>query len=227
VLAVVGAVPFLILAAVHWQYGPLAEYGDWSQYLLHADALLHGRSYGDIGYIFTARNPFIGPPVQPPGLPIALTPLLALTGGARESVVYKLFMVACVLAFLAAVGAYFSRHGSRTLAVATMLIVGLWLEVGFATNVVQPDAGFCAILWAMFCVVDNPGTWTWRRGMAVAVLGLAALAFRLAALPILPAMACYALLHRRDAGTRSWTPLAIWCAAGAVAALAVPGVLTF
>ena len=226
-MALVGAIPFLVLAAWHWQYGPLAQFGDWAQYLLHADALRHGRAYGDIGYIFTSRNPFIGPPVQPPGLPAALVPILAATGGARESVIYKLFMVGCALAFLAAVVAYFSRHGNKPLALATVLVTGLWIETGFATNVVQPDLGFSAFVWGIFCLADRPGTWSWRRVVAITALGLVALAFRLAALPLLPAVALFALSHRRELGARPWVPVLVWCLAGAVVAAASPGVLTF
>src|SRR4029450_647152 len=118
----VGGIPFLILVAWHWHYGPLAQFGDWAQYLLHADALRHGRPYGDIVYIFTSRNPFIGPPVQPPGLPVLLVPLLLITGGAREAALYKLFMLVCSLAFLGAVAAYFTRHGSRALALVTVRV---------------------------------------------------------------------------------------------------------
>lgn len=226
-IALVGAVPFLVLAAWHWQFGPLAKFGDWAQYLMHADALRHGRAYGDIGYIFTSRNPFIGPPVQPPGLPAALVPLLVATGGARESVVYKLFMVGCVLAFLAAVAAYLTRHGNKPLALATVLVTGLSIETGFATNVVQPDVGFSALVWAVFCLADRSGTWSWRRVVAITALGLVALAFRLAALPLVPAVALFAFVHRRRLGTRPWVPVVVWCLVGAVAAASSPGALTF
>ena len=226
-VALIGAVPFLILAAWHWPLGPLAQFGDWAQYLLHADALRHGRPYGDIGYIFTSRNPFIGPPVQPPGLPAALVPLLALTDGARDSALYKLFMVASSLAFLGSIAVYFTRTERRPLAIATLLVTGLWLESGFATNTVQPDAPFAAIVWAIFCLTDRAGPWSWRRAIAIAVLGLAALAFRLAALPIVPAVALYALLHRRTLGLRPWVPVAVWCACGLAALALMPNALAF
>lgn len=222
-----GAIPFLVLAASHWSIGPLARFGDWAQYLSHADALRLGRPYGDIGYIFTSRAPFIGPPVQPPGLPAALLPLLVMTGGARESVIYKLFMVACVLAFLAGVAIYFTRQGSRTLALATVLVTGLWLETGFATNAVQPDAPFCALVWAVLCLADRGGSWGWRRVAAITMLGLAALAFRIAAAPLVPAVALFALVHRRDVGARAWVPVAVWCLCGLAAAALVPGALAF
>lgn len=226
-LFAVGVIPFLVLAAWHWRYGPLTAFGDWAQYMLHADALLHGRAYGDIGYIFTSRNPFIGPPVQPPGLPAVLVPVLALTDGAREGAPYKLLMLAFVLAFLAVVTAYFSRLDDRALALAATLLTGLWIEVGFATNAVQPDVGFSALVWGVFYLADRPGEWSWGRVAGITVLGLAALAFRLAALPLVPALALYAVLHRRELGGRPWVPVLVWCAGGAVAAATVPGALAF
>jgi len=226
-LALVGAIPFLALVVAHWGLGPLAAFGDWAQYLLHADAIRHGRAYGDIGYIFTARNPLIGPPLEPPGLPAALIPLLAITDGARESAVYKLFMVGCGLAFLWGVAAYFARHGSRPLALATVLMTGLAMEIAFTTNTVTPDAGFCAIVWAIFCLADRPGRWSWSRAIAITMLGFAALAFRLAALPIVPAVALYALIHQRELGFRPWIPVLTWGLAGLAAAAAAPGAVTF
>src|SRR5574338_1394540 len=179
-LLLVAIAPFLVLVAWHWRYGPLAAFGDWAQYLLHADAIRHGRSYGDIGYIFTSRNPFIGPPVQPPGLPLMLVPFLALTGGAREGVVYKLLMVLFAIVFLAAAWRYLERDRNGWLATAAVMITGLWLEVAYVTNVVQPDVAFSAFLWLIFLLVDGGGRWTWPRVAAVTALGFAALAFRLA-----------------------------------------------
>ena len=72
--------PFVILAALHWSYAPLITAGDYAQYLLHADALAHGRAYADIGYIYSPLAPFIGPRVQPPGLPLTILPIVAVGG---------------------------------------------------------------------------------------------------------------------------------------------------
>ena len=224
---VAGVVPFLVLAARHWQYGPLAAFGDWAQYMSHADALWHGRPYGDIGYIFTSQNPFIGPPIQPPGLPAALVPVLALTGGARDAAAYKAFMVVWALAFLGLVMMYFSRGGDRALGVVTAAVVGLWLETSFATNVVQPDIPCCAFLWGAFYLADTRGAWTWPRVAGITLLGFSAVAFRLAALPLLPALFLYALIHRREQRVRLWIPVGTWVVCGIVAALAVPDALTF
>ena len=219
--------PFLALVAWHWRYGPLAAFGDWSQYLLHADALRHGRAYGDIGYIFTRLNPYIGPPAQPPGLPMVLVPVLALTGGAREAATYKLLMLAFALAFLWAAWTYFARYDNRWFAIVAVMITGLWLEASFVTNVVQPDVGFCAFLWIIFAIADQRTAWTWSRVAVVTVLGFAALAFRVAALPIFPAVGAYALIRRRELGLRPFVPVIAWSLCGLIGAALVPGALTF
>ena len=224
---VLGTLPFVLLVAWNWHYGPIAALGDWAQYMLHADALLHGRSYGDIGYIFTNRNPFIGPPTQPPGLPAVLVPLLALTDGAREASVYKMLMVAFALAFLGGALAYFTRHAGPMVAAATVMLTGLWLEAGFVTNAVQPDVGFCAFVWGILYLVDRDRPWRWRDAIIVSVLGIAALAFRVAALPLVPAVAVYAWMHRRENGARAFIPVVVWGVCGLVAAVAIPGALTF
>ena len=211
-----GAVPFLVFAAWHWPHGPRADYADYAQYLLHGEALLKGRPYGDIGYIYTKLAPYIGPPVQPPGLPAALVPLLALTNGARESGVYKGFMVLCVLVFLAAAAAYLSRFGSRPLVIATLILVGVWIETTFATTALEPDVIFAALVWLTFIVIDRPGEWTWKQLILITALGLAALSFRLAALPLLPAVALYALINRRKVGPLAFVPVLVWCLCAAI-----------
>ncbi len=226
-VALAGTLPFLVLAAWHWRYGPLVQFGDWAQYMLHADTIRHGRAYGDIGYIFTDLNPFIGPPVQPPGLPAVLVPLLVVTHGARESAVYKLFMILCAVAFLVAVALYLTRYGSRALAFIGVVATGLWLEAGFATNVVQPDMASCAFLWTLFGLVDAKGQWSWARVGAITLLGLAAMSFRVAALPLVPALALYGAIHRGELGARPFVPVLVWCLAGAVALTLSAGALTF
>jgi len=223
----VGAVPFLILAAKHFPYPPPAGLGDWAQYLLHANALLDGRRYGDIGYIFTRHAPFIGPPVQPPGLPAALVPLLALTNAAPDSPLYKIFMILCVLAFLGTAGSFLARHGSPTVVLATLLLTGVWVETGFATTAVQPDVIFAALVSLIFLVADRPGEWTLGRVAIMTTLGLAALSLRMAALPLVPALAIYVVMNRRKVGTLAFAPVLVWCLVGAVAVAASPGSMTF
>lgn len=223
----IGVLPFLALVAWHWSLGPLAMFGDWSHYLLHADAIYRGRAYTDIGYLFTNLNPYIGPRAQPPGLPLVLAPILAITGGSHDLTIYKLLMVAFALAFLACAFIYIARRSGPAIAAASVTITGLWLETGFVTNVVQPDVGFCAFIWAILCIADGKRAWTTAHVGLVTVLGLAAIGFRVAAIPLVPALAVYALVHRRRLGWRPIIPVAVWAACGVAAAIAIPGALTF
>src|SRR5437660_727548 len=66
-LAAACVIPFLVLVAAHWRTGPLRGAGDWAQFLLHAQAIVNRRPYGDIGYLFTYHAVFVGPRAQPPG----------------------------------------------------------------------------------------------------------------------------------------------------------------
>ena len=222
----IATLPFLVLVAFHWPLGPLSALGDWAQYLLHAEALYRGRSYTETGYIFTALNPFIGPQAQPPGLPAILVPIVAATDAARDQTPYKLLMVAFALAFMALAFTYFRRRTSAAIAAATTMVTGLWLEVSFVSNVVQPDVAFSAFVWAILCLADRPSTWTPRRVVAITLLGLLALTFRAAAVPLVPALAAYAIAHRRATGWRPLAPVAVWLICGLIAALAVPEMLS-
>jgi len=61
--------PFVVLMARQWSYGCGLVCGDYAQYYLHADALLHGRSYSDIGYIYNSRLLVLGKPDELKALP--------------------------------------------------------------------------------------------------------------------------------------------------------------
>ena len=61
-------IPFAAVNSARWSDPPSAVEGDYAHYLLHAKALAEGRSYSDIGYIYTPLN-LVGPRLQPPGWP--------------------------------------------------------------------------------------------------------------------------------------------------------------
>lgn len=76
----VALLPFLSLAISHWPWTPPASDGDYAQYLGHARALLTGRPYAEVGYIYLPDAWGIGPPSHPPGLPLLLAPIIAIDG---------------------------------------------------------------------------------------------------------------------------------------------------
>jgi hypothetical protein len=96
-------VPFFVLLALRWNWPPSATSGDYAQYLSHARALVEGRPYSDIGYIFQPAASLIGPRNYPPGLAVTLAPVVAL-GGVHSPLV-RLLMLACVVLFVTLAGA--------------------------------------------------------------------------------------------------------------------------
>lgn len=211
-LLAVALLPFAALAAYHWNWGAPPGYGDHAQYLTHARAIVEGRPYTDIGYIYHAAAPMIGPRAYPPGLPVTLAPIVALAG--TDSPWNQVLMLASVLAF--ALIAY------RRLAIAiapwqAALAAGftaLALEARFGTIVPMSDPGFCALLWGLILAVDTAATWTWRRIAIITSLGFAAMAYRVPGVVVVPALGLYALLTWREHHGRRLIPVAIWGAIG-------------
>jgi len=132
-----------------------------------------------------------------------------------------------VVRFLAAAGAYLARYGSRPLVIAALALTGLWVETVYATTAIQPDVAFAALVWLVILIVDRPGEWSWGRAALIATLGLAALSFRVAGLPLLPAVALHALVYRRKIGKLAVVPVLVWCLCGAAAFAASPSAITY
>jgi len=216
-LLLLGILPFLILAVAHWSTLPAAKGGDYAQYLLHAKAIVDGRSYGDIGYLFTPYNPIIGPRVQLPGWPLLLAPGVAVFG---TSLAYaKLLAIIAAAGFLVFVGLRLARDDEPWIAAATAAIVGVALESTFATNNPISDLPFAAALWGMIWVADRPAPWTWRRAGIVFLLGGFAMATRVLGAAIVPALAITAFGRSRGERAKVLAPVIAWCAAGTTAVL--------
>jgi hypothetical protein len=207
--------PFLVLVVARWRQLPSITEGDYAQYYLHATALLQGRPYGDIGYIFTQYNPWLGPPTQPPGWPLTLLPVLAAFG--PNAFAIKLLLVLMGLLMLVLAGLRISRGSGRAAGGAAVLVTGVALESMNATHAAISDVGFGALAWAVILAADRPGAWTAKRIALVTLLGLGVLSYRTAGAALIPAMLLFAVV-RRD-GWRPVVPVAIWVLAGVVVAL--------
>jgi hypothetical protein len=187
---------------------PPLSHGDYAQYLLHADALLHGRSYTDIGYIFSETRAQVGPRAQPPGLPLTLVPLLAAVGADHAAL--RMLMVGSALAFLVIAGIYFWRRMGPGAGLAVPAMVGVALESNYVSASVISDLGFAALLWGTIAAADADGPWTRRRVVAVTLLGLGAMAYRIPGVVLVPAMLGYALLAPREQRRLAIVPFAVW-----------------
>lgn len=210
--------PFAVLMMRQWPYGCGLVCGDYAQYYLHATALLHGRSYTDIGYIYTTLNPWIGPPAQPPGFPLTLVPVFALFGPSPTAI--KLLLQLCAVLFLLLAGFRVARSGGRTAGVAAVLLTGVALASMYATDSALSDLGFCALFWAFILVADRPGEWSWGRIASLTLLGLAAMSYRTAGAALIPAAILYAMVGGK--GRRAITPAVIWMCLAAVVAVRLP-----
>ncbi|MGH7712553.1 MAG: hypothetical protein ACREOG_14780, partial [Gemmatimonadaceae bacterium] len=207
-------VPFLALAVVHWDWSPATSASDYAQYLMHARAIIEGRPYGDIGYIYNPAAGLIGPPTFPPGLPLTLAPLVAL--GGVHSPLARLLMLASVLVFAALATWRLARDVAPWQAALAGAFSAYAIEASGSTLAPISDPGFAALVWGTVIAVDSERAWTWRRVAAVTALGFAALSYRAAGVALVPGLLLYALLQRRRMGMRPFVPPALWTAAGVI-----------
>ncbi len=193
--------PFLVVAVASFAHPPAATDGDYAQYLLHAKAIAEGRSYSDIGYIYTDLN-LVGPANQPPGWPLVLAPFVRVFG--MESPVIKLLVVLLIGAFALIAGQYHVRRGEALAGVLVAATVPLTLELQRATGSALSDPLFCVLVWATLCTADQAGSW--RRSLVVALLAVAALSVRVAGVALVPALLLHALLRQRSLTLRALAP---------------------
>jgi hypothetical protein len=209
--------PFALLAAHHWNWGAPPGFGDHAQYLAHARAIVEGRPYGDIGYIYHPAAPMLGPRAYPPGLPLTLAPIVAIFG--VDSVMNQVLMILSIIAF----GYFAFRRLEKVIAPwQAALAAGftaLALETRFGSLVPLSDPGFCALLWALVLAVDTTSRWTWQRLALITALGFAAIAYRIPGVTVIPALTLYALVTWRQHGGRALIPVALWAVAGVVVLL--------
>ncbi|MGQ0539325.1 MAG: hypothetical protein ACT4R6_10290 [Gemmatimonadaceae bacterium] len=211
-LLVLGLIPFGVLAAYHWTWGAPIGAGDHSQYLAHALAVAEGRPYADVGYIPHAYAPMVAPRAYPPGLPLTLAPIVAL--GGVESPLIRVLMLLSAVAF-----GYFAYRRLALSVAAWQAALAAAISV-FAVEALNgtlvpiSDVGTAALLWAIILAADTAKGWTARRCALVTALGFAAMAYRVPAAVIVPALAVHAVLTWKQHNGRALLPAAIWSAVG-------------
>lgn len=200
-----GLLPVLALVVWRWHDGFGLTAGDWSQYMAHARALLAHRRYADIGYLYSRYNPWVGPPAEPPGLPLTLVPLMALFGPSLAAA--HVLIVASLLVGLVCVWWYFAPRQGARMAAAIVAVSGVALIGQGMVNNVMADAGFFALVWAVVLVVDHDEPLTPRRLALVTILGALAVAYRTAGVALVPGLVLHAIVARRP---RALVPVAVW-----------------
>ncbi|MBK8250380.1 MAG: hypothetical protein IPK85_23740 [Gemmatimonadetes bacterium] len=207
--------PYVLLTARHWGWHPDVLLGDHAQYVSHALALLDGRPYTDIGYLYDPGVWGVGPPAYPPGFPLTLVPVIAAFG--RDPAVFRLLNVCFVLLLAAAVSRAMSREipvWQRALAVG---LAAFGMESSGGLLVPLSDPGFCVWFWLFVAMVDQATAWAPSRVLLLSLVGGAAMAYRAPGVVLIPALAVFGVMTWGRWRGRPWGPLAVWGAAGAVA----------
>ncbi|HEY7568292.1 MAG TPA: glycosyltransferase family 39 protein [Gemmatimonadaceae bacterium] len=203
----------LVTGAVHAGHGPALGADDHGQYLLHAKALVEGRPYSDIGFIHTRYSTKVAPIAEPPGLPVLIAGVFSVAGEKTPAVRVILYLSFALL------GLFVFRY-LRTLAdVGTAAVVTAWTLTALARahvlDTMLADIPFCAALWGCFLLADSAPLRGTRRLVLLGILGAMAFAFRMAALPLLPAAATALVLRPREEKAGFLTLGIVWAVVAA------------
>jgi len=217
-LWVVALMPTLWLGSVRWSAGQGMGAEDYAGFVLHGRALVEGRPYGDVGYIYSRYNPGHGPRLMMPGVPLVLAGVWSIVGE-RESAA-RLTMYALSLAFFLVAGLYFVRD-DPWLALGVTLLAGLAPIVVRSSSLVQSDLPFCLSVWLVLWQSDRSGDWTWRRVALITVAGLAAMAFRFVGVLLLPVALFVSLLRWKELRWKGLVAPLVWIGILAIGAAVV------
>src|SRR5690349_18318112 len=201
--------PFLILALLHLRAPIDLSLGDQAQYVLHARSMLAGRAYTDDGYIYTSHV-IISPKAYPPGLPLVIA---AVEGVGAPLIALRLLMIASVVLFLYVAGRYLATLDDPLLGPASILMCAFIPNLALYATGLYSDFGFAAAAWGCCLLADRPGEWSRGRIAALAVLGAVAIAFRTAAVALIPALVVHQAWRTwryKEPWTRAIVPLVAW-----------------
>lgn len=217
--------PFFVVLALRWAPGPSGEGTDTYHYLLHARSLAEGSGYSDTGYIFSDYNPWIGPQVQPPGLPLLLYPVFKVFG--ENLLLVRLAGVVFAVAFLLMAGRYFAVHEGLYFGLAVTLLVGLIANLPTRASFPFSDFPSGAAIWAVVLATDSERPFDWRKLTFITVVGAAATATRLTGIALFGALVVFALVRYREFYLRPLIPAMVWGFGGAGALYVFGIVLPF
>lgn len=203
----------LVTGAVHAGHGPTLGADDHGQYLLHAKALVEGRPYSDIGFIHTRYSTKVAPIAEPPGLPVLIAGIFSVAGERTPAVRVILYLSFALL------GLVVFRYVRMLADVGTAAVVAAWTLTALARahvlDTMLADVPFSAALWGCFLLADSAPVRGTRRLVLLGILGAMAFAFRMAALPLLPAAATAFVLRPREEKAGFLTLGIVWAVVAA------------
>jgi hypothetical protein len=172
---------------------------DVAQYVLHARNIAEGRHYSDTGYIFNPEYAALGPISYPPGFPLLLAPIWALRG--MDFHAMKLLEVVCMIAWLAAVYAYFRREFSVPMNLFLIAVLGFCPLFWDFKDFIGSEFPFLAALYAALVLIrraySQEGEPSLRAVLAVSLMIFAAYSIRTVGAVLIPALLIRDLLANR------------------------------
>jgi hypothetical protein len=175
---------------------------------MHAQALAEGRSYSDIGYIYSRFRYGLGPQSAPPGLPLTLAAVYKLFG--PNLVAMRVVLLCFATAFVLLAGLYFARQRDLLVGIGVAVLCGLSPGIAHGSTQLLTDLPCAALLWAVIYLMDLPGRFNAPRLLAITILGAFAMAFRLPGAVLFPALSLFTVLRYRDHGLRPLIPVLAW-----------------
>ena len=198
-IAIVGAM--VLIGGWMARFGPEPTADDYGQYLMHAEAVLDGRAYADIPYLFSHYSWGTGPPVSAPGFALSFVPILATVGYGEW--LHPVAMLLAMLALAVLTARYFGQwNREHGVAAAFVVVIGLLFMRGGST--LYPDIPFAVLCWTVILLADGAERWSWKRTIAILLAGVAAVMFRTAGIALIPAMLLFGVLSYR---ALRWRPL--------------------
>ncbi|HET9386330.1 MAG TPA: hypothetical protein VFO67_14375 [Gemmatimonadales bacterium] len=180
---------------------------DFSMYIRHAQNIVRGEPYAETGYIYNPQNPDIGPRLYPPGFPVLLAPLVAISGLDLRPM--KVLVLAFFVGSLLVMIALFRNVLSSSEMAVLVLIVGLnpvlWELKGHILSDI-PFLFFVLLSLGLFTKADASDASASRR-MTLAVLSgvaaYAAYATRSLAVMLIPCFVAHDVSRYRKLGTNA------------------------
>ncbi len=204
--------PFFLVMLLNWGPGPPGEMTDTYHYLMHARSLAEGRGLTDTGYIFSELNPWLGPPVQPPGLPLVLFPLVMVFGEGLLAV--RLLSVLFAVGFLLLVGRYFATHDGLAYGLGVTLLLSLLAQYPVRATFPHSDYLAAIALWVVIAAVDAPRRFDWQKILLITAAGGVASLTRLTGVSLFVALVLFGLVRYRELYLRPFIPAALWLVGG-------------
>lgn len=194
---IVGGLMLVLLGFHALTFRPELWWGDSYQYVLHAQNLIAGRPYAATGYLPSPYS-FIAPAAYPPGYPVLLAPVLAVTGLNAQAIALlgSLFVLATAWVTATLARGWLPEPFAITIAV----LIGLQPGLIAMSRVPLSDPSFVFFVLLCLWMAERASYQTerWTRWALVAGLALGAAALtRTLGLVLIPALLAPGLLRHR------------------------------